>query len=476
MLQAPFMMLGMIIMMGQRAAASAERIYEILDEQPTVADRPGAVDLVECKGDVRFDHVDFSYGADADRLVLADFDLHLAPGETVALVGRTGSGKSTVARLLTRFYDVTAGSVRIDDHDVRDLTLASLRANVGIVLDEPFLFSVSVRDNIAYGRARRRPMDDVEAAARAAGAHEFITPARARVRHRGRRARLHAVGRPAPAHRHRPHPAGQPADPGPRRRHQRHRRPGRAADPPSLRVLMEGRTTLIVAHRLSTIRLADRVVLLDGQRIVADGTHAELLAIHPALRRGAGPGGRTRGGRSPARTAATAVAGPDLAELVGTGGAADDLGRWRDAVAAAAASAAPGRSAARRPPACPSPASPPSSRPGWTGSWPRSPSTAPPTVTFDQNSSEDELRRLTLWRLLTKYPRMLVWAGLLVVVIAVVGQAGPELTGIAINHGIAAQGLRRGGRHGRPLPGEHRRSPPWPSGPRCRSPGGWPPG
>jgi ABC-type multidrug transport system fused ATPase/permease subunit len=139
MLQAPFQMLGMLIMMGQRAAASAERIYEILDEQPTIVDRPGAIDLVDCRGDVLRD----------GRLRvrrrqppgLSDFDLHLRPGETVALVGRTGGGKSTVARLLDRFYDVTAEPSKVDGHDVRDLTLASLRANVGIVLDEPFLFS-----------------------------------------------------------------------------------------------------------------------------------------------------------------------------------------------------------------------------------------------------------------------------------------------------------------------------------------------
>jgi len=280
MLQAPFMMLGMLIMMGQRAAASAERIYEILDETPTVVDAEDAISLTDCRGDVRFSHVDFAYQEDAETLVLADFNLHLAPGETVALVGRTGSGKSTVARLLTRFYDVRHGSVEIDGHDVRSLRQDSLRDNIGVVLDEPFLFSVSVRDNIAYGKPGASRAD-IEAAARAAGAHEFIEKLpqgydtvvgeRGYTLSGGQRQRI-AIARTL------------------------------LLNPPilvlddatsaidvqveqmihaSLKKQMEGRTTLIVAHRLSTISLADRVVLLDNQRIVGDGTHAELLATTP---------------------------------------------------------------------------------------------------------------------------------------------------------------------------------------------------
>ena len=291
MMQAPFMMLGMLIMMGQRASASAGRIYEILDEQATIVDRPGAVDLVDSRGDVEFDGVTFAYAADSllskpgddddgHRDILRDFDLHMRPGETIALVGRTGSGKSTVARVLARFYDATGGTVRVDGHDVRDLTLTSLRANIGVVLDEPFLFSVSIRDNIAYGRPDAT-MEEVVAAAEAAGASGFIN--------RLSEGYDTVVGE-----------RGYTLSGGQRQRIAIAR--ALLINPPililddatsaidvkveqrihsSLRVLMEGRTTLIIAHRLSTISLADRVVLLDGGRIVADGTHAELLASTP---------------------------------------------------------------------------------------------------------------------------------------------------------------------------------------------------
>jgi ATP-binding cassette subfamily B protein len=279
MLQAPFQMLGMIIMMGQRASASSQRIYEILDEVPTIVDRPGAVDLVNCRGDVRFESVKFSYSPE-NPLVLNGFDLHIRPGETVALVGRTGVGKSTVARLLPRFYDVTGGKVIVDDHDVRDLTLVSLRASVGIVLDEPFLFSSSIRENIAYG-APNADFADIEAAAKAAGAdgfigelpkgYETVVGERGYTLSGGQRQRI-AIARTL------------------------------LVNPPililddatsaidvqveltihgSLRKLMEGRTTLIIAHRLSTISLADRVLLMDGGKIVADGTHAELMETVP---------------------------------------------------------------------------------------------------------------------------------------------------------------------------------------------------
>jgi ATP-binding cassette subfamily B protein len=277
-LQPPFRLLGQLMMMGQRAKASAGRIYEVLDERPDVFDKPGAVDLVTTRGDVHFDGVDFAYPNGTE--VLRGFELRLHPGETVALVGRTGSGKSTVARILSRSYDVTGGAVVVDGHDVRDLTLASLRHHIGMVADEPFLFSISIRDNIAYGRPDATD-EEVLAAATAANADGFIRnlPAgydtvvgeRGYTLSGGQRQRISiartlllnppilvlddatsAIDVQVEQHIHE-----------------------------ALRGLLSQRTTLIIAHRLSTISLADRVAVVEDGRVIAEGTHAELLAGEP---------------------------------------------------------------------------------------------------------------------------------------------------------------------------------------------------
>jgi ATP-binding cassette subfamily B protein len=281
MLQMPFVMVGMLMMMAQRAAASAQRVYEVLDTTPDMVDSPGAVDLVDCTGHVEFRHVEFAYGNNPP--VFRDLDMELQPGETVALVGRTGTGKSTVARLLPRFYDVTDGSLLIDGHDVRDLTLPSLRSHIGTVTDEPFLFSESVAANIAFARPDAK-RDEIEAAARAAGAHDFILDLsegydtvigeRGYTLSGGQRQRI-AIARTLLAN-----PRVLILDDATsaidaQREFEIHG---------ALRTLMHGRTTLIIAHRLSTISLAERVVVLDQGRIVADGTHAELMRDVPLYR------------------------------------------------------------------------------------------------------------------------------------------------------------------------------------------------
>ena len=289
MLQLPFMYLGFLMMLAQRAAASAGRIFEVLDTPAEIADRPGAFDLVApdgvgvgapaCRGDVVFEDVTFAYGDGAP--VLDGFNLRIAPGETVALVGRTGTGKSTVARLLPRFYDTQDGRVLIDGHDVRDLTLDSLRGHIGLVLDEPFLFSETIRNNIAYGRPTAS-MDEIVEAARAANALDFILALpdgfdttvgeRGYTLSGGQRQRI-AIARTLLVN---PRilildDATSAVDA--KVEHEIHA---------ALETLMKGRTTLIIAHRLSTIALADRVALLEDGKVTAEGTHTELLVTVPA--------------------------------------------------------------------------------------------------------------------------------------------------------------------------------------------------
>ena len=257
------------------ATAALDRITSVLDEEPDVVDAPDAYELPTVRGAVRFERVRFGYGDLPD--VLHDFDLEVAPGTTVALVGHTGAGKSTIAKLLARFYDPRSGCLMLDGHDLRDVTQQSLRRQLGIVPQEGFLFSGTVADNIAFGRPDAS-REDVEAAARAVGADTFVSELPhgldTELGERGFRLSLGQRQLVAFARALLADPrllildeATSSVDIGTERRIER-----------GLRRLLAGRTAFVIAHRLSTIRGADVIVVLDHGRIVERGTHDELIA------------------------------------------------------------------------------------------------------------------------------------------------------------------------------------------------------
>ncbi|GIU95163.1 MAG: ABC transporter ATP-binding protein [Gaiellaceae bacterium] len=281
MLVLPLRMLGMWIGQAQRATAAGERIFEILDEPEEIADRPGSVRLPDGPGEVRFEGVWFAY--EPGRPVLRDVSLTVPAGRTVALIGRTGSGKTTLAALVPRFYDVTAGRVLVDGVDVRNVERRSLRSAIGVISQDPFLFSASIRDNIAFGLPDA-PQEAVEAAARAAQAHDFILELaqgydtvvgeRGITLSGGQRQRI-AIARALLID-----PRVLILDDATASVDATTEARIRSA----LREVMRGRTTIIIAHRLSTIALADEIVVLDEGRITARGTQAELLEESPLFR------------------------------------------------------------------------------------------------------------------------------------------------------------------------------------------------
>ncbi|MBN1452128.1 MAG: ABC transporter ATP-binding protein [Anaerolineales bacterium] len=275
----PVAMLGMIITQFGQAAASADRIFEILDARNDILDKPEAIELPEVTGEIKFENVTFRYFGGGEP-VLKNVTFEAAPGERIALLGATGSGKSTIINLLPRFYDPTEGRITIDDHDLRDVKLESLRSRIGIVLQETTLFSGSIRENIAFGKPEATQAE-IEAAAKAAQAHDFIMSfPDGYDTHVGERGQTLSGGqkqRVAIARALLLNPRILILDDS-----------TSSVDlatesliQVALDKLMEGRTSFVIAQRISTVMTADKILVLDKGEVVATGRHTDLMENEP---------------------------------------------------------------------------------------------------------------------------------------------------------------------------------------------------
>jgi ATP-binding cassette subfamily B protein len=274
----PMRFMGWLISMMRQALAAAPRLFEILDAPLKISDSPQAIPLSEIAGDIRFEDVMFAFDDEPERLVLKGFNLHIQPGEVVAILGGTGSGKSLLVNLIGRFQEATEGLILVDGHDVRSVQLHSLREHIGIVPQEPFLFSATVAENIAYGHPDAT-MEDVLRAAKLAQAHEFIGEMpdgyATQIGERGVRLSGGQKQRLSLARAILVDPAIFILDEATsavdtRTEHEIQK---------ALSQVMRGRTSLIIAQRLSTVKHADRIVVLKDGIVAEAGTHAELLAL-----------------------------------------------------------------------------------------------------------------------------------------------------------------------------------------------------
>jgi len=274
----PVRFMGWLISMMRQALAAAPRLFQILDAPITIADAPDAVDLDEVRGEIEFRDVHFAFDDEPERMVMSGLNLRIRPGEIVAVLGGTGSGKSSLVNLIGRFQEATKGQVLVDGRDVRTITRRSLRRHIGIVPQEAFLFSATVKENIAYG-SPDATMDDIIAAAKLAQAHDFIIEMPkgydTQIGERGVRLSGGQKQRLALARAILIDPAILILDEATSAVDTRTEHEIQQA----LAQVMQGRTSIIIAQRLSTIKHADRIVVLKNGVVAEEGTHAELLAL-----------------------------------------------------------------------------------------------------------------------------------------------------------------------------------------------------